>query len=172
MWIMHQVEKKWRTSREKYMEKKFNIMERPAGLKKPVPTKSKHVMEPSICKRRYRSTKNNVKRESSWKRQNTKFLALATYSNKLIEEDQIQEWLTAGVTFLIPKSENTENPKNYRPVTCLPTMYKLITSVVSRRIKKIYGWWKFDTEITERVLQRIKRMQRSAANFKSSTKRI
>ena len=42
----------------------------------------------------------------------------------------------AGVTFLIPKNENTENPKNYRPVTCLSTMYKLITSVISRRKQK------------------------------------
>ena len=51
---------------------------------------------------------------------------IAPIFNKLIEEDQIPEWLTAGVTFLIPKNENIENPKNYRPVTCLTTMYKLI----------------------------------------------
>jgi len=56
--------------------------------------------------------------------------------NKLMEEHQIPEWLTAGVTSLIPKNENTENPKNYRPVTCLPTMYKLITSVISRHMQK------------------------------------
>ena len=49
---------------------------------------------------------------------------------------KIREWLTAGVTFHIPKNENTENPKNYRPVTCLPTMYKHITSVISRRMQK------------------------------------
>ena len=42
----------------------------------------------------------------------------------------------AGVTFLIPMNENTENPRNYRPVTCLPTMYKLITSVISRCMQK------------------------------------
>ena len=59
---------------------------------------------------------------------------IAAIFNKLMEEDQIPEWLSAGVTFLISKKENTENPKNYRPVTCLPTMYKLITSVISRRI--------------------------------------
>ena len=47
---------------------------------------------------------------------------IAGIFNKLIEEDQIPEWLTAGVTFLIPKNENTENPKTYKPVTCLPTM--------------------------------------------------
>jgi hypothetical protein len=46
------------------------------------------------------------------------------------------EWLTAGVTFLIPKNENTENPKNYRPVTCLPTTYKLLSSIMSRCMQK------------------------------------
>jgi len=42
---------------------------------------------------------------------------IAALFNKLIEEGQIPEWLTAGVIFLIPKIGNTENPKNYRPVT-------------------------------------------------------
>jgi hypothetical protein len=49
---------------------------------------------------------------------------LATFFNKLIEEDQIPEWLTAGVTLLIPENENAEKPNNYRPITCLPTIYK------------------------------------------------
>jgi len=61
---------------------------------------------------------------------------IAALFNKLFEEDQIPEWLTAGVTFLIKKNENTENPKNYRPVTCLPTVYKLMTSIISRRMQK------------------------------------
>jgi len=54
----------------------------------------------------------------------------------LIEEDQIPEWLKEGVTFLIPKNGNTENPKNYRPVTCLPKIYKLMASIISRRMQK------------------------------------
>ena len=61
---------------------------------------------------------------------------IAALFNKLIEEDQMLEWLTAEVTFLVPKIENTENPKNYRPVTCLPTIYKLLTSIISRRMQK------------------------------------
>ena len=43
--------------------------------KKPGPTKSKNGMEPSMCKRRRKSTKNNAKLESYWKGPNTKFLA-------------------------------------------------------------------------------------------------
>ena len=42
----------------------------------------------------------------------------------------------AGVTFLIPKNEKTDNPKNYRPVTYLPTIYKLLTSIMSRSMQK------------------------------------
>jgi len=61
---------------------------------------------------------------------------MAALFTKLIEEDQIPEWLTAGVIFLIPKNENTENPNNYRPLTCLPTIYKLITSIISSHMQK------------------------------------
>jgi hypothetical protein len=68
-----------------------------------------------MCKRRCRSTKNNAKLESSWKRPNTKFYLeqlkathrrIAAIFNKLIKDDQISEWLTAGVTFLMPKKDN------------------------------------------------------------------
>jgi hypothetical protein len=61
---------------------------------------------------------------------------IAELFNKLIEEDFMPEWLTAGVTYLIPKNEHTGNPKNYRPVTCLPTTYKLLTSIISRCMQK------------------------------------
>ena len=37
---------------------------------------------------------------------------IATLFNKLIEEDQIPEWLTVGAIFLISKKGNTDNPKN------------------------------------------------------------
>jgi len=59
---------------------------------------------------------------------------IAALFNKFIEEDQIPEWLMAGGTFLIPKNGNTENPKNYRPVTCWPT--KPMTSIISRCMQK------------------------------------
>jgi len=61
---------------------------------------------------------------------------IAKIFNELIEEDSILEWLTAGVTYPIPKNENTGNPKNYRPITCLPMTYKLITSITSRSMQK------------------------------------
>jgi hypothetical protein len=47
-------------------------------------------------------------------------------------EGQILDWLTTGATILIPKNENTERPKNYRPITCLPTIYETIMSIISK----------------------------------------
>lgn len=60
---------------------------------------------------------------------------LATLFNTLIKEDQILEWQMAGVTMLIRKTENTERPKDYRPVTHLPTTYKTITSIIGKRMQ-------------------------------------
>jgi hypothetical protein len=60
---------------------------------------------------------------------------LATLLNKLIEEDQTPDWLTAGVKLFIQQKENTEKPKNYRSVTCLPRICKLITSIISKRMR-------------------------------------
>ena len=55
--------------------------------------------------------------------------------NKLTETGCLPQWLTAGVTLLIPTKENTENQNNYRPVSCLPTTYNLLTSIISRRMQ-------------------------------------
>ena len=45
-------------------------------------------------------------------------------------------WMTKGITFLIPKNADTSSPKNYRPITCLSTTYKLLTSILSDSIYK------------------------------------
>ena len=38
-----------------------------------------------------------------------------------------------GTTYLLAKSNDTKDPKNYRPITCLSTTYKLLTSVLTDR---------------------------------------
>ena len=55
--------------------------------------------------------------------------------NTLINNQfHIPEWLTTGNTILIPKTEETHLPNKYRPITCLPTMYKLITGLLTDKI--------------------------------------
>ena len=35
---------------------------------------------------------------------------------------------------LIPQFDETNNPKNYRPITCLTSMYKILTSILTEYI--------------------------------------
>ncbi|KAL0822073.1 hypothetical protein ABMA28_005438 [Loxostege sticticalis] len=46
----------------------------------------------------------------------------------------LPQFLTTGVTFMLPKSKNTKDPSQYRPITCLPTLYKLITSCITNKL--------------------------------------
>jgi len=48
--------------------------------------------------------------------------------------DVTPDWLTEEIMYLLPKSQETKNPKNYRPITCLTTIYKLLTSILTERI--------------------------------------
>ncbi|XP_054745905.1 putative mediator of RNA polymerase II transcription subunit 24 [Anastrepha obliqua] len=61
---------------------------------------------------------------------------LALAINKIIDQPQtLQEFLTIGKTYIKPKNNETTNPSNYRPITCLPTLYKIITSTISSKIE-------------------------------------
>jgi transposase-like protein len=55
--------------------------------------------------------------------------------NDIIQDpNKIPEFMTKGKTILIPKDENTEDPSKFRPITCLPTVYKIFTSVITQKI--------------------------------------
>jgi hypothetical protein len=55
--------------------------------------------------------------------------------NAITEEpEKAPEWLTTGITYLIPKSGDSKKIKNYRPITCLTTMYKTLTGIIAKRI--------------------------------------
>lgn len=45
-------------------------------------------------------------------------------------------YLTQGLTYLIPKAGDLQNPNNYRPITCLPAVYKILTAVITKHINK------------------------------------
>ena len=43
------------------------------------------------------------------------------------------KWFYQGTTYLLAKSTDTVSPKNYLPITCLSTLYKLLTSILTER---------------------------------------
>ena len=48
----------------------------------------------------------------------------------------IEAWLPIGRTYLLYKGNDSTKAKNYRPITCLNTMYKLLTSTLARHIER------------------------------------
>ena len=56
-----------------------------------------------------------------------------TLSQTMKNPEQILEWLAKGRTYLFPKVSETNNTKNYRPITCLSPTYKLLTSIITER---------------------------------------
>ena len=59
---------------------------------------------------------------------------LANLLSEIIRNpENTPDWLPEGLTNLISKSKETCNPKNYRPITCLSTIYKLLTSILAER---------------------------------------
>ena len=57
--------------------------------------------------------------------------------NFIVKNPQLApEWLTRGRTTLIHKKGPTEEARNYRPITCLPTYYKFITLILTDKIYK------------------------------------
>ncbi|KAI5148113.1 hypothetical protein ENBRE01_3047, partial [Enteropsectra breve] len=48
-----------------------------------------------------------------------------------------EEWFYTGLTFLIPKVENPESPKEYRPITCMPNLYKLCTKICTKSLTDV-----------------------------------
>jgi len=60
---------------------------------------------------------------------------ITKHFNAIIEElEKAPDWLTTGVTYLIPKSGDSEEVRNYRPITCLMTMCKTLTGIIAKRI--------------------------------------
>jgi len=56
------------------------------------------------------------------------------------EPDSAPEWMTEGKTTLVSKKGEENEAKNYRHITCLPTIYKLLTLIITESI---------DTHITD-----------------------
>ena len=53
----------------------------------------------------------------------------------LNDEDELPEWMTSGRTLLCVKDPTKGNSAdNFRPITCLPLMWELMTGIIAERI--------------------------------------
>jgi hypothetical protein len=63
---------------------------------------------------------------------------LAHAMNEMLNRpEHIPQWLVNGRTVLIQKTEGQRpNPSEYRPITCLPTMWKVFSGILASKIMK------------------------------------
>ena len=60
---------------------------------------------------------------------------LAQHLDSLVKNPSLTpKWMTKGKTSLAHKAGPTNVAKNYRPITCLPTYYKLLTRIFTDQI--------------------------------------
>lgn len=57
------------------------------------------------------------------------------YTEILHNPQKMPAFMTMGITYLLPKSSpSVKDPAKYRPITCLPTLYKVLTSIICNQI--------------------------------------
>ena len=92
--------------------------------------------------------KTTLKRISNWKapghdgihgfwfKKFTSILGrLALEMNRCLQDAHVLEWMTKGKTTLIQKDPSKGTaPNNYRPITCLPMMWKVLTVQIREKI--------------------------------------
>lgn len=60
----------------------------------------------------------------------------AIFTKLLKNEETLPEDLAEGITYLKPKSNRVDEPSQYRPITCLNTLYKIFTATIATKINK------------------------------------
>lgn len=59
------------------------------------------------------------------------------YNHLLENPTEIPKFMVVGITYLLPKTNTfSDDPSQYRPITCLPTIYKILTSIITNKIYK------------------------------------
>lgn len=70
-----------------------------------------------------------------WKSLPSTHEVLARQFREVLEDpSKLPEFFTEGVTYMIFKKGDAKDPKNYRPITCLSTAYKILTSTITSKI--------------------------------------
>jgi hypothetical protein len=52
------------------------------------------------------------------------------------DNSMIPAWWPSGRTVLLPKANDLSDEKNYRPITCLNTSYKLLTGIIAKYMRE------------------------------------
>ena len=72
-----------------------------------------------------------------WKKFNVTWRPVINVFKEMIDNPtSIREWFTIGMTILLPKTKDLEQVSEYRPITCLNTIYKIFTGLIANHMKE------------------------------------
>lgn len=72
-----------------------------------------------------------------WKNIDSLHHLLATQINHILSDPaDTPMFMTEGITYMKAKTPDISKPQNFRPITCLTTIYKIITSLISNKINR------------------------------------
>lgn len=103
-----------------------------AGVDRPISVTESDVKKAFSGKKNFTAPGMDAVNNFWWKKFTSTHKHLARiFTSFLSGKEPIPSWLTEGLTVLIPKKGDLSNPKNYRPITCLNTVYKAFTSILN-----------------------------------------
>lgn len=126
----HRKKAKWITKEKERMTNKRRMINHTVELEEveKVIKRSKNWKAPGIDKiqnfwiKKFKSTHNKIGE---------------IFTDILEDRTELPTFMTQGITYLLSKTSPTsKNPSKYRPITCLPTLYKLLTGVIAEKIYK------------------------------------
>ena len=72
-----------------------------------------------------------------WKHFSFTHNRLSTFFSEILNNPETSpEWFMFARTTLAPKTNKTTHPSKYRPISCLPTVYKIISSMIAKAMKE------------------------------------
>ena len=60
---------------------------------------------------------------------------LKVFETIRLDNNMIPVWWPTGRTVLLPKTKDLSDEKNYRPITCLNTSYKILTGLIAKYMR-------------------------------------
>jgi len=68
------------------------------------------------------------------------------------KSEKVPEWLTTGITYMLPILGDSKEVRNYQPFMCLTNMYKTLTGITAKKIFHTFGRVEHTDSTAKRML--------------------
>ena len=98
---------------------------------------------------------------------------IALQLDRCLQENNLPKWMVTGKTLLCIKEIQKRNlVSSFRPITCLPLIWKLLTSILAEELYEHLEKNKCFTMRTKGMQERKPRHKRSTTDWQNDSKRL